>query len=211
MSSQRCIFDDDGFSQRLLRPWSFASLGSNRRSSLLEESCGISEENYALPRQRRKSLGAWAQYSSTTRENPTPEEPFAVGEKGWWDRQMLVDRSLRSMAALTTIFAIIMISVCCTFMHDFTHRKNLHSTSVGFEKPKDCRTTEKLNLVSCNASDALNAFQWSFFWPLAGIGTIFSCAISHLLNRSGVHVYRSLLHMIDLLIIRMKLSYWSFI
>ena len=158
MSSQDCTFDDDGFSQRLLRPWSFVSLGSSRFSisthvPTLGEPSNISEENYTLPRRRHKTLGAWAQYSSTTRENPNPEEAIAVGEGGWWNQQMLVDRSLRSMAALTTIFAFIMIVICCTYMYDFTHRSNPHSTSVGSKEPGNCGSTEKWNVVCFSISN----------------------------------------------------------
>lgn len=146
------ILGDDSFSERLLRPWSFAShddgdLPTSARVSAVDETWSISEETYTQPRRRRKSFGAWAKYSSSSPEIPSSEEQFAVSESGWWKQQMLVDRSLRSMAALTTVFATIMVIVCCTYMSDFVYRWNPNSTSVGSKKPKSCRSTENTNVV----------------------------------------------------------------
>lgn len=144
------LLGDDNFSRWLLRPWSLVShddgdLPTSARISALDETWSTSEETY--PRRRRKSLGAWARYSSSARENMDSEGQFAVNKGGWWDRQMLVDRSLRSMAALTAVFATAMIIVCCTYMSDFVHRSNPYSTSVGSKKPRSCRSTENANVV----------------------------------------------------------------
>ena len=151
MSGQNNVLDDDSFTETLLRPWSFVSdedgRSSTTRTSAMDKTMSVSSETYVTPHWSRKSLGAWAQYSSTDREDPSPEEQYAVREGGWWNQQMLVDRSLRSMAALTAFFAIIMISLCCTYMSDFMNRSNLHSTSVGSTNPKSCRSVENTNLV----------------------------------------------------------------
>ena len=150
MSSRNSMFDDDNFSQRLLRPWSFASQNDGNPSlslAMTGKTRSMSEENYTYPRRRRKDLGAWAQYSSSAQRSSKSEEQFAVGKGGWWNQQMLVDRSLRSMATLTTIFAIIMITLCFTHMNEFIHRKNRQSTSVGFLRPRSCVSIENTNLV----------------------------------------------------------------
>lgn len=44
---------------------------------------------------------------------------------------MLADRSFRTMAALTTVFAFIMIIICLVHFPDLAHRANKNSTSVG--------------------------------------------------------------------------------
>ena len=96
--SQKSVLEDNTFSQRLLRPWSFASQGHGSPSTLVsvvDEARSNSEETYARPHRRRNNLGAWAQYSSGARKESSAEKEFAVGEGGWWNQQMLVDRSLR--------------------------------------------------------------------------------------------------------------------
>ena len=170
MSSQDGISDNNSFTQILLRPWSFASLDDADTStsthvsaveetwSLSEETWSLSEGTYTQAHRRRKSLGAWAQYSSSARENPSSEEQFAVGEGGWWNQQMLVDRSLRSMAALMTFFAIVMLALCCAYIPNFRIRSNLHSTSVEFKNPGSCGSTEKTNVV-CVSSNSSSLFR----------------------------------------------------
>ena len=49
---------------------------------------------------------------------------------------MLFDRSLRSMAALMTLYAVIMTGICAVYLKDFVHRDNPHSASVGQNKSK---------------------------------------------------------------------------
>jgi hypothetical protein len=84
---------------------------------------------------------------------PISDEPdtfrghLAVGQPGWWKRQMLVDRSLRSMAALTSIFAIVMIAVCAACANQFIHRGNPNSTSVGGLSGESCSNMEGRNVV----------------------------------------------------------------
>ena len=107
----------------------------------------LSEECDTRTYRRRRSLGAWAQYSRSARGNSSSDQQFTVRQEGWWDRQMLVDRSLRSMAALTTVFAIIMIALCCTYMSDSINRPNRQTTSVGSKELTSCVTTENTSVV----------------------------------------------------------------
>ena len=127
MSSQDSTLDDNSFSQWLLRPWSFASQDAREISTsapgpITDESGHVFEENDTRPHQSRTSLTALSRHSIGV--HASSEKQFATGEGGWWNRQMLVDRSLRFMAALTTIFAIIMIALRCTYMSDFVNRSN---------------------------------------------------------------------------------------
>jgi hypothetical protein len=61
---------------------------------------------------------------------------------------MLVDRSLRSMAALMTVFAVAMIIIVIAYAKDFANRANLNSTSVGSKEGEDCHSMEARNIVS---------------------------------------------------------------
>ena len=78
---------------------------------------------------------------------PTSTCQLSVDQGGWWKRQMLVDRSLRSMAALTSIFALIMIIICISYMSDFVTRPNKNTTSVGGKTGESCKTMEGRNVV----------------------------------------------------------------
>ena len=80
---------------------------------------------------------------------------LAVGKTGWWKRQMLLDRSLRSMALLMTLFAVSMVIICAAYMPDFLHRGNVRSTSVGGSKGQSCDKMESINIVS-NVALTLN-------------------------------------------------------
>ncbi|KAF4625608.1 hypothetical protein G7Y89_g12556 [Cudoniella acicularis] len=64
-------------------------------------------------------------------ETLTFDGNFAQGKSGWWKKQMLVDRSLRSMAALTTTCAVIIWIVVFSYLGPFLTRLNRNSTSVG--------------------------------------------------------------------------------
>lgn len=154
MSRQNSNIDDNSLSLRPLRPWVSAPQNGGETSAsarliMVDETRSISEESHPQTRRRRISLGTWAWSSSDAGEDSSSEEKFAIGEEGWWSRQMLVDRSLRSMAALTTIFAIVMIALCCTYMSDFKKRRNRQSTSIVSKKPRSCRSTENINMVRC--------------------------------------------------------------
>ena len=73
---------------------------------------------------------------------------FAVIDGGWWHRQMLVDRTLRTMAGTTTLFALVMLIICFGYIRPFIERVNLNSTSVGGKEGIDCATVERQDVVS---------------------------------------------------------------
>jgi hypothetical protein len=65
------------------------------------------------------------------RRHPAAEiRPTRIG-RGVWKDQLLVDRSLRGMAALTAVFAIVMIIIIATHMKYFYARANKFTSSVG--------------------------------------------------------------------------------
>ena len=72
---------------------------------------------------------------------------FATRKSGWWKRQMLVDRSLRSMAALMTVFAFAMVVICASYFRAFLQRGNNNSTSVGAREGESCNAMEAQNTV----------------------------------------------------------------
>lgn len=51
------------------------------------------------------------------------------------------------MAALAYLFAINMIAACAANLHDFVHRVNPNSTSVGGKEGESCAVMEGRNLV----------------------------------------------------------------
>lgn len=151
------MIEDDTFAQKLLRPWSFVSQVEEKSKIVASEfptyaQIEISEEIQSLPRRRRNDLGVWAKYADPDRKESCFDGHTTAGGKGWWNRQMLVDRSLRSMAALTTLLAIIMISLCAAYMSDFVKRTNKNSTSVGSKKPQSCKSLEAKNIVYSSIS-----------------------------------------------------------
>ncbi|MCJ1478825.1 hypothetical protein MMC13_007509 [Lambiella insularis] len=64
-----------------------------------------------------------------TRPSASSQCRLAVDQGGWFWHQMLVDRSLRSMAVLTTVFAFMMLILCFAYFGDFINRTNKKSTS----------------------------------------------------------------------------------
>lgn len=77
---------------------------------------------------------------------------FAVGKDGWWKRQMLVDRSLRLMAGLMTVFAAIMVLTCAVYFRTFLQRRNRSSTSIG------ANTEERCDIVEARATVRLCSY-----------------------------------------------------
>jgi preprotein translocase subunit SecG len=67
-------------------------------------------------------------------------QPTRVG-RGIWKDQLLVDRSIRSMAGLTTLFAIAMIVVVACYIKIFIHRPNRTTSSVGGDSQKCSEVT----------------------------------------------------------------------
>ncbi|KAL8667242.1 MAG: hypothetical protein Q9202_000815 [Teloschistes flavicans] len=130
---------DDDFALKLLRPWSIASHNSirNRSSSYIDTqyapSFGFEPDDASS--KGLLSSGTWANVTRRSRsdsEQPTnPGAHFAYGGSGWWKHQMLADRSFRTMAATTTLFAFIMVVICLVHSSELAHRANKSSTSVG--------------------------------------------------------------------------------
>lgn len=86
----------------------------------------------------------------THRTNSTFDGNFAHGKPGWWKKQMLVDRSLRSMAVFTATCAVIMFIIIFSYLKDFTTRLNTHTTSVGGSSGESCSEAESRNVVCFN-------------------------------------------------------------
>jgi hypothetical protein len=81
------------------------------------------------------------------RRHSTFDGNFAQGKPGWWKKQMLVDRSLRSMAAFTAICALIMLIIVISYLPAFAKRLNRNSTSVGGNSGESCASMESKNIV----------------------------------------------------------------
>lgn len=106
-------------------------------------------ESYELTRPRSYSSGQHLLEDSGkdddqkhTRRQPSSTfssvKGFAVTGHGLWENQMLVDRSLRSMALLTSLLAAIMCSLVFVCLKDFNKRPNKTSTSV-YAGDEDCK------------------------------------------------------------------------
>ncbi|KAL8772117.1 MAG: hypothetical protein Q9194_004689 [Teloschistes cf. exilis] len=130
---------DDEFALKLLRPWSIASHNSTRsRSSSYVDTQYAPSFGFEADDASSKGLlssGTWANFARRSRsdsEDPSnPGAHFAYGGPGWWNHQMLADRSFRTMAATTTLFAFIMVVICLVHSSELAHRANKSSTSVG--------------------------------------------------------------------------------
>ncbi|KAF2017755.1 hypothetical protein BU24DRAFT_334331, partial [Aaosphaeria arxii CBS 175.79] len=92
-------------------------------------------------RVRRKSVPG---YPSSIRKHPVAEiKPARIGRGIWYD-QLLVDRSLRTMAALMTLFAIVMLIIVGVNMKAFQQRVNRYSSSIG-SNSKNCKHIARMN------------------------------------------------------------------
>ncbi|ORY16525.1 hypothetical protein BCR34DRAFT_93060 [Clohesyomyces aquaticus] len=117
---------------------SFDTLGTSSSSS----STSIDKLKYGWNRIRRKPLPRYLQGS--IRRHPAADiHPTRIG-RGVWNDQLLVDRSLRSMAATTAVFAVAMIIVIATNLGSFSDRANKFTSSVG-GKAKDCTSVTHTN------------------------------------------------------------------
>ena len=114
---------------------------ANDHTSAREEGFGLARR-FTHHRQSAHSLAA-------SHDSTDFEKGLAIGKKGWWSRQMLLDRSLRSMAFLMTLFALAMFVLCAAYFPDFLNRGNRRSTSVGGTKGQSCDKMESINVVSC--------------------------------------------------------------
>lgn len=97
-------------------------------------------------------FSAWTRYGEPRRERPVDDPQLVSGGSGWWKEQMLVDRSLRTMAGLTSMFALIMMILSIRYLPDLLASKNETSTSVGSQTGQDCGSLETTNVVSSKCS-----------------------------------------------------------
>ncbi|PQE29641.1 Peptidase C78 ubiquitin fold modifier-specific peptidase 1 2 protein [Rutstroemia sp. NJR-2017a BBW] len=81
----------------------------------------------------------------TKRTSSTFDGNFAHGKDGWWKKQMLVDRSLRTMAGLTFLSAMIMFIIIIVYLPAFSHRLNKSSTSVVWKAGILCDALTHIN------------------------------------------------------------------
>ena len=71
---------------------------------------------------------------------------FAKSGTDLWKGQMLVDRSLRGMALLTSLMAIGMLIVVFVWIPDYSRNENAESTAV-FAGEESCKSASAKNLV----------------------------------------------------------------
>ncbi|TVY43133.1 hypothetical protein LSUB1_G001320 [Lachnellula subtilissima] len=123
-----------------------AAYSDNRKSS--QSYLSVSGE----PRQRtgiRDNIQQlWHKKSVlSARTASTFDGNFAHGKPGLWYKQMLADRSLRSMAAFTAVCAVIMLIITLSYIGDFANRLNLKTTSVGGKDGESCGSMEQKNVA----------------------------------------------------------------
>ena len=139
MSQGRTSFGDTvDFERKLFRPWSFAAHSTSQSDGM---EIPLIENTSTKP----QSASRWPRHSATLRQRFEAEP--TVRPTGWWNDQMLFDRSLRSMAILMTLYATIMTIVCIAYLKDFVHRGNPHSTSVGQKKGRSCKSLQSMDIV----------------------------------------------------------------
>ena len=154
------------FTRNLLRPWSFALTSDISTTANVSDSIQLDarEGSNTLLLNRtptHESTGSCAPYGDVDREQGVNDIRFASGRSGWWKQQMLVDRSLRSMAALTSLFASIMTIICIVYMPKLVGRHNVTSTSVGSDTGTSCESLEGTNVVSWTSkSPRLFQLMW---------------------------------------------------
>ena len=103
-------------------------------------------------------------------EEPNQDAPafptqLAVVQGDWWKRQMLVDRSLRVMAGLTVVFALVLLAVCLYHLKPFLNRLNKNSTSVGWGDGDDCATVENKNIVRLPIPESHLSYSQNLLHP----------------------------------------------
>lgn len=75
-----------------------------------------------------------------------PSLDFAKSGTGLWKNQMLVDRSIRGMALLTSFFAIGMLIIVVIWIPAYARNQNAESTAV-FAAEETCKSASTKNLV----------------------------------------------------------------
>ena len=144
---------DDASARSLLHKGSFATTndyvksGQNEKGEEPRQRTGISAGKGAgmsagIQRlwHKKSVLSQWT--ASTFDGN------FAHGKPGLWSKQMLVDRSLRSMAVFTAVCAVIMWIVVFSYLGPFSDRLNPNSTSVGRKDGESCSEAETRNVAT---------------------------------------------------------------
>ena len=124
------------------------STAGNETQSLQLDARGSSNTRPLNRAPTYDSTGHWARYEDVDPAHGAKDICFASRRSGWWKQQMLVDRSIRSMAALTSLFALIMTIVCIVYMRELVGRHNETSTSVGSNSGESCESLEATNVVS---------------------------------------------------------------
>lgn len=85
-----------------------------------------------------------SQTEDSVHQHPAEEiTPTRVGP-GVWTDQLLVDRSLRGMALLMSLFAVAVLVVICWHAKAFASKMNKYSSSVGGFS-QDCKTVTRTN------------------------------------------------------------------
>ncbi|KAF2471017.1 uncharacterized protein BDR25DRAFT_173588, partial [Lindgomyces ingoldianus] len=118
---------------------SFETCASSSSSS---SSSHLEKLKIGWNRIRRKPLPRYMQGS--IRRHPAADIHPTRISRGVWKDQLLVDRSLRGMAALTTAFAVAMIIVIATNLKPFHNRLNKFTSSVGGQT-RDCTSVTHTN------------------------------------------------------------------
>lgn len=110
---------------------------SNRSPQLFEtEQTSASQVQDNEMRSLIERKGEAESHSLLGSETSMPEERKATRPgHGWWSEQMLVDRSLCGMAALTSLFAFVIFIISISASPSFSNQlqKNPNSTSIAFQ------------------------------------------------------------------------------
>jgi len=86
-------------------------------------------------RMRRKPVPG--SFHGSVRRHPAAEvEPTRI-KRGVWKDQLLIDRSLRGMAALTALFALGIFIIIAAHIQPFANRANMYTSSIG-GKTRSC-------------------------------------------------------------------------
>jgi hypothetical protein len=80
---------------------------------------------------------------SVRRQAAADIEPTRI-KRGVWKDQLLIDRSLRGMAALTALFAFGVFIIIAVHIQPFAHRSNKNSSSIGGET-RSCKDVTMTN------------------------------------------------------------------
>ena len=134
---------DESFHQDLLRPWSLAMTEYSERENQNEADdhkySRVVEESDN--KSRCKVVTFWNRC-----DNKKPPSQSILGH-----HRMLFDRSLRLMAALMTLYAVVMMVICITKLKPFVHRSNRGTTSVGLNEGRRCQDLKRAELVSSSS------------------------------------------------------------